>query len=226
MSRPWREPVALLRYAVADVLRSRRRTLTAILGVLLAVTFIAGTFIAIDSSTRATLDGILSSNPADIEFQASPGNATQMREAVEAIPGVSFAAAWRYAQFSEMESVSGGQSTNAQPVGVEPARLPSFLSGITIIAGSLSLPRGTVAVTEDVARQLNVTAGGTARVVVRSYNTTGNETGTRLDVTIGGIFRIPAPTGGGFFFPATSLIQNRGIGWCEEAPSGAYGREY
>src|SRR2546426_12428490 len=142
-----------------------------------------------------------------------------MREAVEAIPGVSFAAAWRYAQFSEMESVSGGQSTNAQPVGVEPARLPSFLSGITIIAGSLSLPRGTVAVTEDVARQLNVTAGGTARFVVRSYNTTGNETVTRLDVTIGGIFRIPAPTGGVFYSPATSLIQIGGIGW-DEPPAG------
>ena len=215
--------MALLRYAVADVLRNRRRTLTAILGVLLAVTFIAGTFIAIDSSTRATLDGILSSNPADIEFQASPGNATQMREAVEAIPGVSFAAAWRYAQFSEMESVSGGQSTNAQPVGVEPARLPSFLSGITIIAGSLSLPRGTVAVTEDVARQLNVTAGGTARFVVRSYNTTGNETVTRLDVTIGGIFRIPAPTGGVFYSPATSLIQIGDIGWYEQQLGVSYG---
>src|SRR2546428_5001653 len=146
-----------------------------------------------------------------------------MREAVEAIPGVSFAAAWRYAQFSEMESVSGGQSTNAQPVGVEPARLPSFLSGITIIAGSLSLPRGTVAVTEDVARQLNVTAGGTARFVVRSYNTTGNETVTRLDVTIGGIFRIPAPTGGVFYSPATSLIQIGDIGWYEQQLGVSYG---
>src|SRR2546428_12380891 len=121
-----------------------------------------------------------------------------MREAVEAIPGVSFAAAWRYAQFSEMESVSGGQSTNAQPVGVEPARLPSFLSGITIIAGSLSLPRGTVAVTEDVARQLNVTAGGPARVVVRSYNTAGNETATQPHVHICGVVRNLAPTRGHF----------------------------
>src|SRR5256712_1041406 len=149
-----------------------------------------------------------------------------MREAVEAIPGVSFAAAWRYAQFSEMESVSGGQSTNAQPVGVEPARLPSFLSGITIIAGSLSLPRGTVAVTEDVARQLNVTAGGTARFVVRSYNTTGNETVTRLDVTIGGIFRIPAPSGGVFYSPATSLIQIGDIGWYEQQLGVSYRGEF
>src|SRR5207245_3419501 len=121
----------------------------------------------------------------------------------------------RYAQFSEMESVSGGQSTYAQPVGVEPSRLPSFLSGITVTAGSLSLPRGIVAVTEDVARQLNVTAGGTARFVVRSYNTTGNETVTRLDVTIGGLFRIPVPTGGGFYSPATSLMQIGEIGWAE-----------
>ena len=90
--------MALLRYAAADVLRSRRRTLTAILGVLLAVTFIAGTFIAIDSSTRATLDGILADYPTDIQFQAAWVNATQVREAVEATPGIVRVAAWRNAQ--------------------------------------------------------------------------------------------------------------------------------
>src|SRR5207245_3564358 len=57
------DTVALLRYAAADVLRSRRRTLTAILGVLLAVPFLAGTFIAIDSSTRAARARVPSTRP-------------------------------------------------------------------------------------------------------------------------------------------------------------------
>ena len=215
--------MALLRYAVADVLRSRRRTLTAILGVLLAVTFIAGTFIAIDSSTRATLDGILSSYSADIQFQALPGNATQMREAVEAIPGVNSAAAWRYAQFSELESVSSAGSTYAQALGVEPGHLPSILNGMTITAGSLSLPRGTIALSEDAARQLNVTVGGTASFLFRSYDATGNQTVTRLNVTIGGVFRIPASSGYVFYAPATSLVHIGDVGWYEQQLGIPYG---
>src|SRR2546425_2779775 len=215
--------MALLRYAVADVLRSRRRTVTAILGVLLAVTFIAGTFIAIDSSTRATLDGILSSYSADIQFQALPGNATQMREAVEAIPGVNSAAAWRYAQFSELESVSSAGSTYAQALGVEPGHFPSILNGMTITAGSLSLPRGTIALSEDAARQLNVTVGGTASFLFRSYDATGNQTVTRLNVTIGGVFRIPASSGYVFYAPATSLVHIGDVGWYEQQLGIPYG---
>jgi len=215
--------VALLRYAATDVLRSRRRTLTAILGVLLAVTFIAGTFIAIDSSTRATLDGILATYPTDIQFQASPGNATQMREAVEAIPGIVRVATWRTAQFSEIESTSVGGSVYAMVVGVEPDRLPSFLDGLTITAGSLALPRGTVALSEDLARQANVTLGGTATFASRSYYITGNETITRLDVAVGGLFRHPSSGGGFFYMPPTSLVQLRDVDWYEQQLGIPYG---
>src|SRR5213593_828785 len=206
------DTVALLRYAAADVLRSRRRTLTAILGVLLAVTFIAGTFIAIDSSTRATLDGILANYPTDIQFQASFGNATQVREAVESIPGIARVSMSRTAQFNEVESTSPGGPVGvyAQVVGVEPDRLPSFLDGLTMTAGSLSLPRGTAALSEDLARQANVTLGGTATFAYRSYNITGNETVTRLNVTVGGLFRPPSsfgsPIGGPFYGSATALV--------------------
>src|SRR6058998_3634447 len=200
---------------MADVLRSRRRTLTAVLGVLLAVTFIAGTFIAIDSSTRATLDGILANYPADIQFQAQPGNATQIREAVEAIPGIVRVATWRNAQFSEMQSATG-EPTYAQVVGVEPNLLPSFLDGITITAGNLSLPRGTVALSEDLARQVNVTMGGTATFVYRSYNITGNETLTRVAVTVGGLFRNPYTGGGPFYTPSTALVQTQDVDWYEQ----------
>ncbi len=208
--------MALLRYAVADVLRSRRRTLTAILGVLLAVTFIAGTFIAIDSSTRATLDGILSIYPADVLFQAFPMNATQVREAVETISGVRSASVWVQAQFSEMDSVSGGNSTYAQIVGVEPSHLPSFLAGMTITSGSISLPRGTVALNDDVARQLNVTVGGTVAFVSRSYDAKGNGTVMKFNVTVGGLFRSPVPGPAVFYSTPASLVQIGDVGWYEQ----------
>ena len=213
--------MALLRYAAADVLRSRRRTLTAILGVLLAVTFIAGTFIAIDSSTRATLEGILANYPTDIQFQASWVNATQVREAVESIPGIVGVAPWRNAQFSEIEStlVGGPVSVYAQVVGIEPDRLPSFLDGLTVTAGSLSIPRGTVALSEDLASQVNVTLGGTATFACRSCNISGNGT-SRLNVTVGGLFRPPSGTGGPigvpFYTPSTALVGIGDVSWYEQ----------
>ena len=224
--------MALLRYAAADVLRSRRRTLTAILGVLLAVTFIAGTFIAIDSSTRATLDGILANYPTDIQFQASFGNATQVREAVEAIPGIARVSMSRTAQFNEIESTSAGGRVGvyAQVVGVEPDRLPSFLDGLTMTAGSLSLPRGTAALSEDLARQANVTQGGTATFAYRSYNITGNETITRLNVTVGGLFRPPSsfgsPIGGPFYGSGTALVGIEDVSWYEQQLGVLYGGNF
>src|SRR5438093_5158529 len=223
--------MALLRYAAADVLRSRRRTLTAILGVLLAVTFIAGTFIAIDSSTRATLDGILANYPTDIQFQARPTNATQMREAVEEIPSMVRVATWRSAQFSEMESASKvGSSNYVQVVGVEPDRLPSFLDGLTVTGGNLSLPRGTVALSEDLATQVNVSVGGTATFLSRTYNVTGNATITRLNVTVGGVVRPPssarAPSGVPFYAPLTALVQIGDVAWYEQQLGVTYGGNY
>ena len=223
--------MALFRYAAADVLRSRRRTLTAILGVLLAVTFIAGTFIAIDSSTRATLDGILANYPTDIQFQARPTNATQMREAVEAIPGIDRVAMWRSAQFGEMESASKvGGSTYATVAGVEPDRLPSFLDGLTVTGGNLSLPRGTVALSEDLATQVNVSVGGTAAFLSRTYNATGNETITRLNVTVGGLFRPPSSSGGPigvpYYAPSTALVRIGDVAWYEQQLGVTYGGNY
>src|SRR6266699_7079709 len=89
--------VALIRYAVINVIRSRRRTITAMIGVLLAVTFVSGTFIAIDSSTRATLDAFLSNLPSDINFEArASANGTQLRQAVENITGVLRVAVTRF----------------------------------------------------------------------------------------------------------------------------------
>src|SRR5437899_2876810 len=84
--------VALIRYAAINVIRSRRRTITAMTGVLLALTFVSGTFIAIDSSTRARLDAFLGKLPSDINFEArASANSTQLRsqgENISALPRV------------------------------------------------------------------------------------------------------------------------------------------
>src|SRR2546427_13169775 len=138
----------------------------------------------------------------------------------------------RTAQLNEVESTSPGGPVGvfAQVVGVEPDRLPSFLDGLTMTAGSLSLPRGTAAVSEDRARQANVTLGGTATFAYRSYNITGNETVTRLNVTVGGLFRPPSsfgsPIGGPFYGSATALVGIEDASWYEQQLGVLYGGDF
>src|SRR3989449_2299116 len=97
-------------------------------------------------------------------------------------------------------------------------------------AGSLSLPRGTAALSEDLARQANVTQGGTATFAYRSYNITGNETITRLNVTVGGLFRPPSsfgsPIGGPFYGSGTALVGIEDVSWYEQQLGVLYGGNF
>ncbi len=71
-------------------MRNRRRTVSSILGVLLAVTFVAGTFIAIDSSARATLDATLAGIPGDLSFYLNDAsvNYSLLRSEIASVAGV------------------------------------------------------------------------------------------------------------------------------------------
>ncbi len=80
--------MGLLRFALSDVIRSRRRTFSSVLGVLLAVTFIAGTFIAIDSSTRATLDALLVGVPGDFLAHGQSDDPFPLASDLLSVPGV------------------------------------------------------------------------------------------------------------------------------------------
>lgn len=199
-----------------DVLRSRRRTVTAILGVLLAVTFIAGTFIAIDSSTRATLDGLLANVPADIAFQAPTGNATQIRLAVEAVPGVVRVATSTYLSISEIESTAISGSVSVQVLGVEPSHLPKTLGSITVTAGSLSLPRGAVALEESLAARLQVAVGGTASFLYTSFVDPYNQTVTSTNVTVAALFHRDSLESGPIYFSALALVHIQDVDWYHE----------
>src|SRR6266571_3468989 len=144
--------VSLIRYAAINVIRSRRRTITAMIGVLLAVTFVSGTFIAIDSSTRATLDAFLSN-------------------------------------------------------------LPSALQEITVASGSFSIPRGTAALSEDLAARLNVSIGATVTFRLSSFDPT-NPTGPWVNVTVAAVFGGVRP-GGGPVFPPLAVVHVDDAAWYE-----------
>lgn len=207
--------MALIRYAAINVFRSRRRTITAMVGVLLAVTFISGTFIAIDSSTRATLDAFLANLPSDIDFEArASANGTQLRETTEGIPGVLRVAVTRFTGIGKIESSAAPSPVNAQVIGVEPNRLPSALEGITVISGNFSIPRGEAALSEDLAARLNVSVGAIVGLRLASFDPTV-PSAPRVNVTIAAVFGGVRP-GGGPVFPPLAIVHVEDAAWYEE----------
>ena len=207
--------VALIRYAAINVFRSRRRTITAMIGVLLAVTFVSGTFIAIDSSTRATLDAFLANLPSDIDFEArASANGTQLREAVEAVPGIARVAVTRFTGIGKLESSAASSPVVAQVIGVEPNRLPSALGEITVIAGSFSLPRGQAALSRDLAMRLNVSTGETVSFRLSTFDPT-NQSDPRVNVTVAAVFS-GVRSEGGPVSPPLAVVHVDDAAWYEE----------
>ncbi len=188
--------MGLSRYALASVIRNRRRTLSSILGVLLAITFIAGTFIAIDSSARATLDAYLANVQGDFSYYAGtyPGAsgsavlASNLHAALEAVPGVSNVSVYSSLTYSQVE-LRPSQVTYVNVLGIEPTDLPWMLRQGPV-AGSLALPRGTVALSTDVASQAGLHLNDTVTFTNYVYNGTGGQTNYTLNLTVSAL--VPA----------------------------------
>src|SRR2546426_746211 len=175
------------------------------IGVLLAVTFVSGTFIAIDSSTRATLDAFLANLSSDINLEArASSNGPQLRAAVENITGVLRVAVTRFTGIGKLESGTASSPVVAQVIGVEPNRLPSALEEVTVVSGSFSLPRGTAALSEDLAARLNVSTGATVSFRLSSFDP-NNQTDPRVNVTVAAVFGGVRP-GGGTVFPPLAVV--------------------
>lgn len=193
MGRRTRGALSLLRYAASGILRNRRRTFSSILGVLLAVTFIAGTFIAIDSSTRFTLDAILANSPGDFSLNAwATGNGTgvDLRELLASVPGVANASVYRnlpsYA-ISGPDNISGYYF---QFYAVDPAHLPLQLTP-TKIEGTQSPSRGNVTLSTTLAQQLGVSVGNTIEMVNLEYRFNGTTRNWTLPLKVAGIVTLP-----------------------------------
>src|SRR2546427_45097 len=191
------------------------------IGVLLAVTFVSGTFIAIDSSTRATLDAFLANLPSDIDFEGrASANGTQLREAVEVIPGVARVAVIRFTGIGKIESGAVSSPVNAQVLGVEPDRLPFAIEEITVLAGNFSLPRGKAALSEDLAARLNVSTGATVSLRLASFDP-ANRTDPRGNVTVAAVFGGVRSEGGPVSTPL-AVVHVEDAAWYEEQLGYAY----
>ena len=190
--------------------------MTAILGVLLTVTFVAGTFIAIDSSARATLDAFLSQVPGDFGFFTSSGNATEVRTAVVAVPGVRDASAYQPVPVSEIGSSATPATFNISILAIDPDHRPASFRDVTV-AGSLALPRGTIGLSQEVAAPLTVGLGDVVFLVYRSFNATTSQVETRsLNLTVTALLSGTETRGvisGPFFSGGIAVVHVRDVDW-------------
>lgn len=121
----WREAfLGILRHALINVLRRRGATLSSTVGVLLAITFISGTLIAIDSSTRATLEAHTEGVLGDFSFQAGSGDYAEIRDIVSSVPGVTEVSMTRGGLDSEMGSPFVPFTRDAWVLGIDPDHPP------------------------------------------------------------------------------------------------------
>lgn len=153
--------MAFLRYALQDLIRGRRRTFSSILGILLAVTFLSGTFIAIDSSARATLEALLAGVNGDFTVSAGRGTASELQQTLDSYPGVQGATVF-FRDYLPQVVVDGDaiwEYYGGEVLFVDPERLPRSWREAELL-GSLSLSHGTVAVTQSLAAAFGVGLGG------------------------------------------------------------------
>ena len=168
-------------------MRNRRRTVSSILGVLLAVTFVAGTFIAIDSSARATLDATLAGLPGDFGFYLNDAsvNYSLLRSEIASVAGVIDASVYRGFYISEIDNPNVGSGSAGfffASLGIDPDHPPYMLRDAPL-NGSLDLRRGEIGLSKSIAGQLQVVVGDRVVVVNRVNDTIRYE----VNLTVGAI---------------------------------------
>jgi len=196
-SQEWRELLGLVPYAALDVLRNRRRTVSSIIGVLLAVSFVAGTFIAIDSSARATLDATLAGIPGDFSFSLygpSPSfNYSTLEQAILEVGGVVNASVYETLPIGQLERPGHPESrVYGSTLAIDPDHLPSFIRD-SKVSGSLALPRGSVGLSRDLAANLQAGIGDPVLVIYQENETIRWE----ANLTVGAVLDNSASVYGG-----------------------------
>lgn len=195
------EGLGFLRYAFGTVVRNRRRTLSAIIGIVLAIAFIAGSNIAIDSTVRSIMDSALAGVQTD--FYASengprgnntppPSHFENVSRSLAAVPGV--------LQVEPIMSVPLQVKNFQNFSGIFPqviAARPSYfgrLPGATL-QGDLTLGAGKVVVGKAAALALKTQVGGVVSLYTMVYSYRYNKSGAPLtlyfNLTVEGIASLP-----------------------------------
>ncbi len=214
--------MSFFRYALLDIVRGRRRTFSAILGIVLAITFLAGTYIAIDSSTRATLEGMLAGVNGDFTVGANRGSASDLQQILQVYPGVVDSAVFYRGYVGDLGT--GGEITRvgAETTFVDPEKLPRIWRDAEVV-GSLELPRGTVALTQSLASFLDIGIGENVTLVNFAWDPVDEEPVTyQLNLTVEALVTMSRPSEAAPFGPVfwydewVVLMHIRDVEWIGE----------
>lgn len=161
-----------------NVIRGRRRTFSSILGVLLAVTFIASTFIAIDSSTRAALDAILDRGPEG-DFTVSgpqvsgtgdfPIDVLNLTTELVEVDGVQEARPAASLQVENVGTWSPPLSRHVEVIAIDPSAPPQWYidpSGPSVV----EIPRKTAVLSAELASELVIGPGDSVYLSNLAFN--------------------------------------------------------
>lgn len=225
--------MSFFRYAFFDTIRGRRRTFSAILGIVLAITFLSGTFIAIDSSARAALEGLLAGVGGDYTVYAQRGNSSALQQALQEHLGVVNATTYYRAYVGglgkgELRDGYPEILTGAQLLFVDPTNLPQAWRDAEV-AGSLELRRGTIGITRSLAAVLDVGIG--ENVTVWSFEwdpEAGEEVFHGLNLTVAAIVAgttTPTYYLGGYYYGYDAgivFMHIRDLEWYGEQQQGSF----
>ncbi|MBI4416390.1 MAG: FtsX-like permease family protein, partial [Euryarchaeota archaeon] len=214
-SRTGGDALAILPQALRSVIRNRRRTFSSILGVLLAITFIAGTFIAIDSAARGALNALLADVPGDFTVSTNRDSLGTLEEDVAAVPGVQSVVPVARLQMFEV-GVWNRTVVTAEALAIDPANPPSPVAGGTV-RGAMTLARGLVVLTEGAASLLDVAVGDAVYLRPWYGFFDANLSAGAVNVTVEGILTLPADPlpfiGRPGYKPALVLLHVRDVDW-------------
>ncbi|OGS55607.1 MAG: hypothetical protein A3K60_03620 [Euryarchaeota archaeon RBG_19FT_COMBO_56_21] len=173
--------LSFFRYPLGSVVRNKRRSLFAIAGIVIALSLISGSWIAVDSSGMGLLRSRLSKIPVDFvaldrTYPHHGVNETYVAERVAAIESVddvidvaAYAAGggWYYAN-SQGETLEGDWQYNFSGTLMFLSQDNGRFFSAFHVTGELPDP-GTIAIPEYVADQLNVTVGDSLICRYESY---------------------------------------------------------
>ena len=169
------------KYSVIHIYQNPRMTLSAAVGIMLAVTLVSAELIFVDSTARASLDRVLADTPVDIMARStSTYDYSAVASALSGAAGVQRVepiSAYQLAVLAQAPR-DGAPSFTVRISGV----LPGFSSvaGRFGFSGALSLSAGGIAIGQDLSERTGVTAGQTLRLV-QQVETGWNYTSHSLD---------------------------------------------
>ncbi|OGS42718.1 MAG: hypothetical protein A3K67_02765 [Euryarchaeota archaeon RBG_16_62_10] len=168
----------LARYSMLSALRNRERTLFAILGAALAVSFVSGNLIAIDSTANSLLSRMYDSVPVDFwgeRWNTADSSEESLAEEVDALSSVDnvdfVLAISKVVEFrlSNRSDVPWDERLSTDILFL-PSDSTRFMESFRI-TGDVPAP-GTAAISEKTARDLGIGIGGTVYSSMTYYNGT------------------------------------------------------